>query len=94
MSLLFLKQKILDLYDSFINETLDAFRVAEVKNLLWVLRPINEIGKKQIEVLCEVFGRDVEDRAYNGRWSRDYLFCKKVNIESALDIVMEMGYVV
>ncbi len=93
-TLVLLKEKIMDLYDTFINESIDAFKIAEVKNLLWVLRPLNEIGKRQIEVLCEFFGRDIEDRACNGRWSKEYLDHKKVNMESALDIVMEMGYVV
>ena len=31
MSLTILKQKMLALYDTFINDTLDAFRIAEVK---------------------------------------------------------------
>ena len=94
MSLAILKQKILALYDSFANDTLDAFRIAEVKNLLWVLKPINKIGKEQIDVLWEFFGRDVEERAFNGRWNREHLLEKKANIDSALEIVLQLGFVV
>ena len=94
MSLTILKQKILALYDSFANDTIDAFRIAEVKNLLWVLKPINKIGKEQIDVLWEFFGRDVEERAYKGRWNREYLLKKKANIDSALEIVLQQGFVV
>ncbi len=94
MSLSILKQKIFALYDSFTNDTLDAFRIAEVKNLLWVLKPINRIGKEQIEVLWEFFGRDVEERAFSGRWSREHLLEKKANIDSALEIVLQLGFVV
>jgi len=94
MSLTILKQKMLALYDTFINETLDAFRIAEVKNMLWVLKPINKIGKEQIEVLWEFFGRDVEERAFSGRWNRDHLLEKKAHIDSALEIVLQLGFVV
>ena len=94
MSMTILKQKILVLYDSFANDTIDAFRIAEVKNLLWVLKPINKIGKEQIEVLWEFFGRDVEERAFSGRWNRDHLLEKKANIDSALEIVLQLGFVV
>ena len=94
MSLTILNQKILELYDSFANDTIDAFRIAEVKNLLWVLKPINKTGKEQIEVLWEFFGRDVEERAFSGRWNRDHLLEKKANIDSALEIVLQVGFVV
>lgn len=94
MSLTILKQKILALYDSFTNDTIDAFRIAEVKNMLWVLKPINKIGKEQIEILWEFFGRDVEDRAYSGKWNREYLSERKANIDSALEIVLQLGFVV
>ncbi len=94
MSLTILKQKILALYDSFANDTIDAFRIAEVKNMLWVLKPINKIGREQIDILWEFFGRDVEERAVGGKWSREYLLAKKANIDSALAIVLELGYVV
>ncbi|MCC6543722.1 MAG: hypothetical protein IT392_04365 [Nitrospirae bacterium] len=94
MSLELLKNKIPELYDSFANDTLDAFRIAEVKNLLWVLRPTNNIGKEQIEVLWEFFGRDVEERAFSGRWNSDHLLEKKANIDSALEIVRELGFVI
>ena len=94
MSITILKQKILALYDSFANDTIDAFRIAEVKNLLWVLKPINKIGKEQIEVLWEFFGRDVEERAFSGRWNGDHLLEKKANIDSALEIVLQLGFVV
>ena len=93
MSLTILNQKILELYDSFANDTIDAFRIAEVKNLLWVLKPINKTGKEQIEVLWEFFGRDVEERAFSGRWNRDHLLEKKANIDSALEIVLQVGFV-
>ncbi len=94
MSLTILKQKIMALYDSFTNDTIDAFRIAEVKNLLWVLKPINNMGKEQIEVLWEFFGRDVEERALSGRWDRKHLLEKKANIDSALEIVLQLGFVV
>lgn len=94
MSLTILKQKMLALYDTFINDTLDAFRIAEVKNMLWVLKPINKIGKEQIDILWEFFGRDVEERALSGRWSREHLLEKKANIDSALEIVLQVGFVV
>ncbi|MBI5756769.1 MAG: hypothetical protein HZA12_07580 [Nitrospirae bacterium] len=93
MSLLILKQKIPELYDTFINDTIDAFKIAEVKNLLWVLQPRNNEGKGQIEILCEFFGRDVEERALNGKWNRSYLLEKKANIYSAVEIILQMGYV-
>lgn len=94
MSLTILNQKILELYDSFADDTIDAFRIAEVKNLLWVLKPINNTGKEQIEVLWEFFGRDVEERAFSGKWNCDHLLEKKANIDSALEIVLQVGCVV
>jgi len=92
MTLLVLKEKILELYDTFVNDTIDAIKIAEVKNLLWALQPDNQEGKGQLEVLCEFFGRDVEDRAYQGKWSIEYLLSKKANIESVFEIIMETGY--
>lgn len=92
MNLIVLKQKILELYDTFMNETLDAIKIAEVKNLLWDLQPESQEGKGQLEVLREFLGRDVEDRAYHGKWSFEYLLSKKANIESAFEIIMQTGY--
>ncbi|MCC7201769.1 MAG: hypothetical protein IT393_03765 [Nitrospirae bacterium] len=93
MSLTVLKQKIFALYDSFTNDTIDAFKIAEVKNLLWVLKPLNRIGREQIDILWEFFGRDVEERATGGKWNLEHLLERKANIDSALDIVFELGCV-
>lgn len=92
MNLVALKEKILDLYDTFMDDALDAIKIAEVKNLLWDLQPESREGKGQLEVLREFLGRDVEDRAYRGKWNLDYLLSKKANIESAFEIIMQTGY--
>lgn len=87
-----LKQKILELYDSFINDEIDAFTIGQVRTMLCRLKPIIEAGRLQIEILNKFFNEDVCVR-FTHKWDEDLLICRKINIESAFEIIIEMGFV-
>lgn len=87
-----LKQKILSLYDSFIKDEIDAFTIGQVRTLLCRLKPLSEAGRLQIEILRKFFNEDVCIRFIH-KWDQDLLITRKINIESAFEIIAEMGLV-
>ncbi|MBI5192329.1 MAG: hypothetical protein HZA08_02675 [Nitrospirae bacterium] len=87
-----LKQKILALYDSFIKDEIDAFTIGQVRTMLCRLKPIIDAGRLQLEILNKFFNEDVSAR-FNNKWDTDLLICRKINIESAFEIIIEMGFV-
>ncbi|MDD5434298.1 MAG: hypothetical protein PH343_02590 [Nitrospira sp.] len=87
-----LKQKILALYDSFIKDEIDAFTIGQVRTMLCRLRPLTEAGRLQIEILRKFFNEDVCTRFIH-KWDNDILITRKINIESAFEIIADMGFV-
>ena len=87
-----LKQKILDLYDSFIKDEIDAFTIGQIRTMLCRLKPLTGAGGLQLEILKKFFNEDVLAR-FTQKWDQDLLICRKINIESAFEIIIEMGFV-
>ena len=87
-----LKQRILNLYDSFIKDDIDAFTIGQVRTMLCRLKPLTEAGGLQLEILNKFFNEDVLAR-FTQKWDEDILICRKINIESAFEIIIEMGLV-
>lgn len=87
-----LKQKILELYDSFVKDEIDAFTIGQVRTMLHRLNPVIDAGKLQLDILNKFFNEDVLTR-YTHKWNKDQLICRKINIESAFEIIIEMGFV-
>ncbi len=87
-----LKQKVLDLYDTFTKDEIDSFKIGQIRSMLHRLRPLCEAGKLQLEIVLKFFNEDVLSR-FQQKWNSEQLICRKDNIESALEIVMQMGYV-
>ncbi len=87
-----LKRKILDLYDSFIKEEIDAFTIGQIRTMMCRLKPLSEAGRLQLEILIKFFNEDVLARFIH-KWDTDLLICRKINIESALEVIIETGYV-
>lgn len=87
-----LKQKVLDLYDTFTKDEIDSFKIGQIRSMMHRLRPLCEAGKVQLDILLKFFNEDVLSR-FQQKWNSEQLLWRKNNIESALEIVMQMGYI-
>ncbi|HAS17534.1 MAG TPA: hypothetical protein DCR39_06540 [Nitrospiraceae bacterium] len=87
-----LKCRILDLYETFTSDDIDSFKIGQIRLTIYRLRPLSDAGKLQLEILIKFFNEDVLSR-FQQKWDKEKLIWRKANIESAFDIIMQMGYV-
>lgn len=87
-----LRRKVLDLYDTFVKDEIDAFNIGQARTMMFRLRPLCDEGKYQLEILIKFFNEDVLSR-FQEKWNSEQLIWRKANLESALEIIMQMGYI-
>lgn len=86
------KQRVLALYDTFTIDEIDAFSIGQARTMMHRLRPLCDAGKSQLEILLKFFNEDILSR-FQQKWDSEQLIWRKANMESALEIIMQMGYV-
>jgi len=94
-SLTDLKAETLFLYDTFATDSLDEAEVTATRLKLAQIYEYekgkgeqNKETREQVEIIQQMFGRHLGDRAKNGKWSAVHLVNQKTNLAEAFDIAI------
>lgn len=91
-----LKPAVAFLYETFISDSIDLAKIAEIRLRLAQAYEYekgkgakNQETYEQIEIIQTMFERHVKDRLEHGKWSTEHMENTKTNIQEAFDIAIQ-----